>query len=130
MTRRPEDSQILIVEHDEAMAGSYAQMLRLQGYQVRIAFSAEQGLLEADLGPDVILVDFHMPDFDALAFLRRLRASNHRIPVAIVTGDYFLDDAISTELAALGAVVRFKPLWLEELVILVGNLLAGELDGR
>jgi hypothetical protein len=29
--------------------------------------------------------------------------------VAIVTGDYFLDDAVSNELQELGAELRFKP---------------------
>jgi len=44
-------------------------------------------------------------------------------PVAIVTGDYFLDDSISTELRELGAELRFKPLWLEDLVGLARTLL-------
>ena len=44
-------------------------------------------------------------------------------PVAIVTGDYFLDDEVSTELRQLGAEVKFKPLWLEDLVGLARDLL-------
>jgi hypothetical protein len=40
-----------------------------------------------------------------------------------VTGDYFLDDTISSEVRALGAELRFKPLWLEDLVGLARNLL-------
>jgi hypothetical protein len=57
--------------------------------------------------------------------LRRLRERDeHRsTPVAIVTGDYFLDDAISSELRELGAELRFKPLWLEDLVGLARELL-------
>ena len=47
-------------------------------------------------------------------------------PVAIVTGDYFLDDAISTELRELGAELRFKPLWLEDLVGLARNPAQGD----
>ena len=44
-------------------------------------------------------------------------------PVAIVTGDYFLDDKVSSELRELGAELKFKPLWLEDLVGLARNLL-------
>ena len=44
-------------------------------------------------------------------------------PVAIVTGDYYLDDAQAAEIAALGAQLRYKPLWLEELVMLARELL-------
>jgi hypothetical protein len=44
-------------------------------------------------------------------------------PVAIVTGDYYLDEA-RRQRSALGAELRFKPLWLEELVTLARELLA------
>jgi hypothetical protein len=40
-----------------------------------------------------------------------------------VTGDYFLEDEVSDELRSLGAELRFKPLWLEDLVGLARNLL-------
>jgi hypothetical protein len=45
------------------------------------------------------------------------------IPVAIVTGDYFLSDALQQELTSLGASLRFKPLWLEDLVALARTLI-------
>jgi DNA-binding response OmpR family regulator len=66
-----------------------------------------------------------MPIVDGLQFLRTLRSKDDlsRMPVAIVTGDYFLDDAVSRELRGLGAEVRFKPLWLEDLLALARNLL-------
>jgi Response regulator containing CheY-like receiver, AAA-type ATPase, and DNA-binding domains len=101
-------------------------MLRLEGYQVRTAVNAETGLQEAeDCHPDAIILDLRMPLVDGLGFLRRLRAHDEQreVPVAIVTGDYFLDDAVSTELRELGAELRFKPLWLEDLVGLARNLL-------
>src|SRR5256885_11861304 len=40
--------------------------------------------------------------------------SGRRTPVAIVTGDQCIDDAVITELRDLGAEVRFKPLRSEE----------------
>ena len=66
-----------------------------------------------------------MPLMDGLGFLRRLRTHDGQqsTPVAIVTGDYFLDESVSTELRELGAELRFKPLWLEDLVGLARNLL-------
>jgi hypothetical protein len=39
--------------------------------------------------------------------------------VVIVTGDYFLSDQTRADLHTLGASVRFKPLWVEDLVELV-----------
>ena len=75
--------------------------------------------------PDAVIVDFRMPGIDGLEFLRRFRARDdtHSTPVAIVTGDYFLDETIPAELRELGAEVRFKPLWLEDLATLVHGLL-------
>jgi DNA-binding response OmpR family regulator len=119
-------SKILIVDDDEGVTQTFARMLRLEGYTVRTAVSAEKGLLDAEEHrPDAIILDLRMPLVDGLGFLRRLRASDdHRdTPVAIVTGDYFLDDAVSNELRDLGAELRFKPLWLEDLVGLARNLL-------
>jgi hypothetical protein len=40
-----------------------------------------------------------------------------------VTGQYFLDDTIPAQLRELGAEVRFKPSWLEDLASLVRGLL-------
>ena len=119
-------AKILIVDDDEGVTQTFARMLRLEGYQVHTAGNAETGLLEAEQSrPDAIILDMRMPLLDGLGFLRRLRAQTDQrsVPVAIVTGDYFLDDAVSTELRALGAEVRFKPLWLEDLVGLARTLL-------
>jgi DNA-binding response OmpR family regulator len=125
---RPEQghSKILIVDDDEGVTQTFARMLRLEGYQVRTAVSAETGLAEAEaIHPDAIILDLRMPMVDGLGFLRRLRAQDAQraTPVAIVTGDYFLDDSVSNELQQLGAELRFKPLWLEDLVGLARNLL-------
>jgi DNA-binding response OmpR family regulator len=119
-------AKILIVDDDEGVTQTFARMLRLEGYQVKTAVSAESGLREAQNSqPDAIILDLRMPLVDGLGFLRQLRSRDEQktTPVAIVTGDYFLDDAISTELRELGAELRFKPLWLEDLVGLARNLL-------
>jgi two-component system response regulator PrrA len=120
-------ASILIVDDDEGVTQTFARMLRLEGYEVYTAMSAETGLREAETTlPDAIILDLRMPLVDGLGFLRRLRASDqHRhVPVAIVTGDYFLDDAVSSELRELGAQLKFKPLWLEDLVGLARTLLS------
>jgi DNA-binding response OmpR family regulator len=117
---------ILIVDDDEGVTQTFARMLRLEGYAVRTAMTAENGLREAvAVQPDAIILDLRMPLVDGLGFLRRLRetAETRLTPVAIVTGDYFLEEDVSTELRALGAELRFKPLWLEDLVGLTRDLL-------
>ena len=119
-------AKILIVDDDEGVTQTFARMLRLEGYQVRTAVSAETGLREAEHShPDAIILDLRMPFINGLGLLYRLRAAepDRRTPVVIVTGDQCLDDAVIRELQDLGAEVKFKPLWLEDLVGLARNLL-------
>jgi len=117
---------ILIVDDDPSVTETFERMLRLEGYNVVTALSAEAGLAQAERSsPNAIILDLRMPLTDGLQFLRILRTKEEleSVPVAIVTGDYFLDQAVSTELRELGADLRFKPLWLEDLLALARNLL-------
>ena len=125
-TARTLAGRILVVDDDQGVTTTFARMLRLEGFDVRTALNGEMGLLEASKSrPDAIILDLRMPLVDGLRFLRRLRADHEQrdVPVAIVTGDYFLDDEIAAELRQLGAEVKFKPLWLDDLVDLARNLL-------
>ena len=119
-------ASILIGDDDEAVTQTFARMLRMEGFAVRTAVTAESGLAEAsEHRPDAIILDLRMPLVDGLGFLKRLRATEgvRETPVAIVTGDYFLDEQVSAELQQLGAELKFKPLWLEDLVALARTLL-------
>ena len=100
-------------------------MLRLEGFSVRTAMTAELGLQEAQaFRPDAIILDLRMPVVDGLEFLRRLRQGEHQrgTPVAIVTGDIFMEKSVAAELKQLGAQIKYKPLWLADLVGLARNL--------
>ena len=122
----PATATILIVDDDEGVTQTFARMLRLEGYHVHTAVNAENGLRQAERSrPDAIILDLRMPLLDGLGFLRRLRSHEDQrgTPVAIVTGDYFLDDSVANELRELGAELRFKPMWLEDLVGLARTLL-------
>ena len=119
--------RILIVDDDRAVADTFSRMLRLEGFDVATALSAEAGLeLAEEVRPDAIILDLRMPIVNGLQFLRVIRARAHlvEVPVAIVTGDYFLGENTAMELKSLGASVRFKPLWLEDLVALARALVS------
>jgi DNA-binding response OmpR family regulator len=118
---------ILIIDDDRSVAETFARMLKLEGFGVATALSAESGLELADnVRPDAILLDMRMPLTNGLQLLRLLRARPHLrdVPVAIVTGDYFLPDHVQHELKTLGASIRFKPMWLEDLIALARTLVA------
>ena len=118
--------RVLIVDDDPATADSFSRTLRLEGYEVWAALSAEEGLSLAQTHqPNVIVLDLRMPLTSGLQLLRAIRAivGLASTPVAIVTGDYGLDDDVRDEIKALGAELRFKPIWIEELVTLARELL-------
>src|SRR5712675_3294085 len=98
--RKVDQNSILIVDDDEAVTQTFARMLELEGYAVRTAVNAETGLrVASEHMPDAIILDLRMPLMDGLGFLRRLRAITvqRETPVAIVTGDYFVEDAVAAE---------------------------------
>src|SRR6266540_4559284 len=117
---------VLVVDDDEGVALTFSRMLRLHGYHVDTATSPETGLAMARAHtPDAILLDLRMPLVGGLEFLRRLRASDRgrATSVTIVTGDYFIEDEMASELKALGAQVYFKPMWVDDLVVVVRGML-------
>ena len=67
---------ILVVENDEGIRESVAEVLTLEGYTVALASNGQEGLnqlAQAPL-PCLILVDVLMPVMDGREFLARLKA--------------------------------------------------------
>lgn len=119
-------ANVLIVDDDPIVSLTLARMLEWVGHDVARADSAQAGLHQAASAPPAaILLDMRMPGMSGAEFLRELRRhpALSTTPVGIVTGDYFLDEKILTELAHLGAVVRYKPVWMDDLVELMATLL-------
>jgi CheY-like chemotaxis protein len=117
---------ILVIDDDRIVTETFARALNREGFNVRTAANAETGLREAAAyHADAIIVDLRMPLINGLGFLYRLRTSDeHRnTPVAVVTGAV-VDDSVQAELDELGAELRFKPLWLEDVVQLAHLLVA------
>jgi len=121
-------ARLLIVDDDDATRETFTRILKLEGYEVRSATNAESGLREIESGyPDAVILDLRMPFINGLGLLYRLRAvqPHRQTPVVVVTGDQCLDDSVLAELRDLGADVRFKPLWIEDLVEVAKSLLQG-----
>ncbi|MGE0444803.1 MAG: response regulator [Vicinamibacterales bacterium] len=119
-------ARVLIVDDDVSVTDTFSRMLRLEGYEVWAALSADEGLsLAQKHRPHAVILDLRMPLTSGVQVLRAIRAipGLTSTPVAIVTGDYYLDEEQSSEIKALGAQLRYKPLWLEELVTLARDLL-------
>lgn len=124
---RPSAARVLIIDDDATALELFEQMLVERGYSVRAVSTVEAGLAEAAIqAPDAVLLDLHLPLRDGLECLRCLRGAPLYLttPVAILTGDYFLDDAVARELRALGARIHFKPVWDADLRQIVEALVS------
>jgi excisionase family DNA binding protein len=95
---------VLIVDDDEGMRSYMRANLELEGYSVREAGSAEEGL--AAVGsepPDLILLDVMMPRVDGWEMLRRMQESHGvgTIPVLMFSGK--VDERSAAEAEERGA---------------------------
>ena len=121
-------AKFLLVDDDSATIELFAKILRLDGYEVHTALDADSALraVSDEEAPfDAVIMDLRMPTSDGLTLLRRARGieSMRDVPVAIVTGDYFVSPETTAELRQLGARIRFKPLWADELLALARTLI-------
>ncbi|HZR25581.1 MAG TPA: response regulator [Vicinamibacterales bacterium] len=117
---------VLVVDDDASTIETFVRMLTLEGFDACTATNARDALAQAlAQPPDAIILDLRMPLVDGLQLLTTLRAhdATRATPVVIVTGDYFIDESVVAAANALGAAVRFKPLWLEDLLALTYDLL-------
>lgn len=116
---------ILIVDDDPGAVEAFEYMLKAEGYGVRVAPDARSALVEIERRvPAAVVMDLHLPITDGLEVLRELRATarHAHMPVAMVTGDYLVDERVTRELQVLGARLYFKPLWEEDLIRIVRAL--------
>ena len=119
-------AHVLVIDDDEAVTGTFARMLQTDGHEVTSATGAAEGLRHANARrPDAVILDIRMPAVDGVEFLRSLRQNPRTagVPVAVVTGDYFVQDSVLRELDQLHAIVRYKPLWMADMSALVEALL-------
>jgi DNA-binding response OmpR family regulator len=120
-------ARILIIDDDPTVGVTLSRMLELEGHTVVRVETAQEGLDRAAAeAPDAVILDMRMPVMGGLDFVRRLRSDARlsRLPVGIVTGDYFLSEQVIAELTSLGATIRYKPVWMEDLTALTRTLLA------
>ena len=119
-------ARLLLIDDDPAVSLTLARMLEFRGHDVTRIESAETGLAHAmRTPPDALILDMKMPQMGGLEFLRKLRAEPglDTLPVGVITGDYFLGEAILQELGKLGATVRYKPIPMEDLSAVTDQLL-------
>jgi CheY-like chemotaxis protein len=120
-------ARVLIVDDDASVADWFSRTMRLNGHEVWAAQSTGEGLALAQTHrPHAVILDLRMPLASSVRFLRAVRGIPVLLtaPLAIVTSDYAQNAAQTAEIEALGAELRYRPQWLNELVTLAHELLA------
>jgi excisionase family DNA binding protein len=95
---------VLIVDDDERVREYVRVNLEMEGYSVREAGSADEGLeVLEEVSPDLVLLDVMMPEVDGWEMLRRVRERHgiDAIPVVMFSGK--VDEGTAGEAAARGA---------------------------
>jgi two-component system response regulator PrrA len=120
---------VLVVDDDEGVGLTFSHVLRLEGFSVQVATTAEEALRQvAIMRPDAILLDLTMPLINGVGFLYRLRQdpTNQDIAVGVITGRPVLDADTVADLNALNAQLWHKPLSIEDIQMIARTLLMPE----
>jgi two-component system cell cycle sensor histidine kinase/response regulator CckA len=87
---------ILVIDDDNDLIRTLADILRLHGYSPETAATAWEGLQLAErCSPALAIVDLRLPDMDGVELVAKLHALSERIEVVVLTGNASVDSAIA-----------------------------------
>ncbi len=110
-----DETVILIVEDDEAIATGLVRVLEGQGYSVTRLGQGSGAVRAAEPPVGLVILDLGLPDVDGMDVCRRLRASRPELAILILTArDHELDIVAGLDAGADDYLV--KPFRLSELL--------------
>lgn len=124
---------ILVIEDDMTWHKLFSRMLGGAGYKVLIVATCADGIKLAALHkPDCILLDFHLPDGDAISVCSAIRSdkSTEKTSVIIFSSDPGAEEAAYTRCKAVKFVFKGHGALLEELRIAIDEILNHDLSTR
>jgi len=113
----PNPLHILVVDDEPLITSLLQGELELEGYAVSTSNDGAGGLvaIRSTPPPELIVLDWNLPDFSGLEICRRVRATGLAIPILMLTAH----DAIKDKVEALDAGADdylIKPFSIEELL--------------
>jgi CheY-like chemotaxis protein len=84
----PSGYRLLVVDDNQDAADSLADLLRLEGHEVRVAYSGVAALeVTKAYAPDAVFLDIGMPGMDGYEVARRMRQpGREKVVLAALTG--------------------------------------------
>jgi putative two-component system response regulator len=124
---RNPDACIMIVDDEPGNIRILKRVLAVAGYRQVTAITDPRDAIArfAEIEPDILLLDLHMPKIDGLAVMERLRASmpaSEYFPILMLTGDAS-PQACQRALAMGASDFVSKPFDMHEVLIRIKNLL-------
>ncbi len=131
--RNPGDgSKILVVDDEPAIVDAVATALRYEGFEVIEATTGREAVTQAmTFEPDLIVLDWMLPDIDGLEVGKRLRERGFKTAILFLTAKDSVENKVEA-LRAGGDDYVTKPFSLAEVVARVHAILrrtAGDLPG-
>jgi two-component system OmpR family response regulator len=124
--------RILVVDDEGSIVDAVATALRYEGYDVDEATSGRAALSSVTRHePDLVILDWMLPDIEGIEVGRRLRAQGFKTPVLFLTAKDATENKVEA-LRAGGDDYVTKPFSLAEVVARVQAILrrsVGELPG-
>ena len=81
------EKKILIIDDEHMVCETLQDILKEDGYDVRIALDALSGLSEIERDPpDLVISDLKLPDISGLDLLRRVKQERPYMEIIIMTG--------------------------------------------
>lgn len=109
--------RVLVVDDESRLTELLKLELDVEGYDVEVASDGATGLIRAKASPspDLIILDWNLPDFSGIDICQRIRAGGLTMPILMLTGH----DEITDRVRALDAGVDdylVKPFSIDELM--------------
>src|SRR5690242_2597654 len=82
----PSPKRVLIVEDNQVARRALSALVRQLGWQVTAAATLREAMARLDERPDCVLLDLMLPDGSGADVLRRVRAEQLPVRVAVTTG--------------------------------------------
>ena len=79
-------ARVLLVEDEHDIRDNTAELMRILGYEVLEAASAEAALAQLDQKPDIVLTDLHLPGMQGEELARLVKARLPRTRIAFASG--------------------------------------------
>ena len=113
---------ILVVDDEQLIRWSLKDRLSEQGYRVIEADTAASAMARSEEAPDLVLLDYKLPDGDGLQVLKKLKERDPDVLVILLTAFSSIETAV--EAMKHGAYhYANKPFNLDEIALLVDKAL-------